>query len=501
MARIPEKVATAEHGVGARYGSSSHGLLGPTGHSGLVNDQRRTLGPVSARYRKIARLMALTDGLGVLLALTLAYWIRFQTPLPGRGYMTLTVMAPAVWIGIFHLHRLYLPQHLSAWEEFRRIVSSTAIGVVFLVMASYWTKAALSRIWLALGWVFALVLLLTLRRLWRWQIAQERTGGRLAYRTLIIGVNEEAAHLTAALGPEDGFRPIGCVWSDRWIARVHDLPVLGNLAHLADLVTDSQAECLFVASSAVDSKGMSRVIQTARQANVEVRMSANLPEILSSRLTIQPYGDVMALSLNPVRLSRGQVALKRAFDLICAGIGLVVLSPVLLAMSLAVRSSSRGAVLFRQERVTKGGRVFKMYKFRTMRSNADQLLAELDIDTSAPFFKMENDPRLTKVGSLLRKLSLDELPQLLNVLKGDMSLVGPRPLPVDQVRANLEILAPRHEVPAGMTGWWQVQGRSTFAPDDAIRMDLFYIENWSLSLDLFILLKTLGVVASRRGAL
>jgi lipopolysaccharide/colanic/teichoic acid biosynthesis glycosyltransferase len=143
-----------------------------------------------------------------------------------------------------------------------------------------------------------------------------------------------------------------------------------------------------------------------------------------------------------------------------------------------------------------------MYKFRTMRDDADRLLEELEVDPSAPFFKLgAEDPRLTRVGRFLRKYSLDELPQLLNVLKGEMSLVGPRPLPAEQVAANLELLGPRHEVSAGVTGWWQVQGRSEVDDaDEAVRMDLFYIENWSLALDLFVLLKTFGAVLAKRGA-
>jgi lipopolysaccharide/colanic/teichoic acid biosynthesis glycosyltransferase len=150
--------------------------------------------------------------------------------------------------------------------------------------------------------------------------------------------------------------------------------------------------------------------------------------------------------------------------------------------------------------VTKGGAAFTVYKFRTMLQNGDSLLGDRLADVSSPFFKVEDDPRLTKVGRILRKLSLDELPQLLNVIKGEMSLVGPRPLPVDQVAANLELLGPRHEVPTGVTGWWQVNGRSDLSPEEALRLDLFYIENWSLSLDLYILLKTIGVIFARRGA-
>lgn len=497
MARVLDgrEVTREQDGGPAGIGG---GLLAPAGYQSMIPSQ--PAGPVSRRYRRIARQMAAVDAVSVLVALVSAYFVRFTTlSLPG-GYVALTLLAPAIWVTIFQLHRLYAPEHLSAWEEFRRVISSSALGVVFLVMASYWTKAELSRLWLAYGWVLALALLLVARRAWRWHIAVQRADGRLAYRTLIVGVNEEAGRLAGTLRPEDGFSLVGCVYVDRSMPSTQGLPVLGRLENLPGVIRDYQIECLFVASSATDDKAMSRVIQTGRLANVEIRLSANLPEILSSRLTIQPYGQVMALSLKPVRLSGMQATSKRVFDLVVASAALVLLSPVLLAVAVAVRSSSRGSVLFRQDRVTKGGRVFRMYKFRTMKRNADELVADLDLDTATPFFKLQVDPRLTKLGNRLRKLSLDELPQLFNVIKGDMSLVGPRPLPVDQVTANLEVLTPRHEVPAGVTGWWQVQGRSNFTPEEAIKMDLFYIENWSLALDLFILLKTLRVVAARKGA-
>jgi lipopolysaccharide/colanic/teichoic acid biosynthesis glycosyltransferase len=201
-----------------------------------------------------------------------------------------------------------------------------------------------------------------------------------------------------------------------------------------------------------------------------------------------------------VRLSGTQTVVKRAFDLLVASVGMVCIAPVWLVIAALIRLTSKGPVLFRQERVTKAGRAFTVYKFRTMVQDSAKVLEEHNIDPSAPFFKLDDDPRLTPVGRLLRKLSLDELPQLLNVLKGDMSLVGPRPLPVEQVAANLELLSSRHEVPAGVTGWWQINGRSSVSFEEAVRMDLFYIENWSLSLDLYILLKTVGCVLAGKGA-
>ena len=186
--------------------------------------------------------------------------------------------------------------------------------------------------------------------------------------------------------------------------------------------------------------------------------------------------------------------MKRIIDLAVASVALLLSLPLWPVIALAIRLDSRGPVLFHQDRVTKDGRIFRMHKFRTMRP------ADPAFDTTRPFFKLESDPRLTRVGALLRRLSLDELPQLWNVLTGEMSIVGPRPLPADQVAANSDVLTPRQAVPAGMTGWWQINGRSRVTADEALRLDLFYIENWSPTLDLYILLKTLGAVVKREGA-
>ena len=226
-----------------------------------------------------------------------------------------------------------------------------------------------------------------------------------------------------------------------------------------------------------------------------MRVSANLSQTLTSRLTLQKVGGAIALSIRSVRLTRTQVAMKRAFDLVMASAALAVSLPLWAVIAVAIRLSSPGPVFFHQDRVTKGGRIFRMHKFRTMKVDVDS-----PVDTSAPFFKLQSDPRLTPVGTVLRRLSLDELPQFWNVLKGEMSLVGPRPLPADQVAANLELLGPRHEVPAGVTGWWQINGRSGVTPEEAIHLDQFYIENWSLSLDLYIVLKTFGAVLGQKGA-
>jgi exopolysaccharide biosynthesis polyprenyl glycosylphosphotransferase len=257
-----------------------------------------------------------------------------------------------------------------------------------------------------------------------------------------------------------------------------------------------------VAATAVSPEEMNHVAKAVRLEGVEVRVTATLPDVLSSRLSVQPFGGITALSLHPVRLSGSQVVAKRAFDLIVAGVGLILASPLLLAIAVAVKLTSPGPILYRSTRVGQRGRPFTMLKFRTMRPGADQEVDRLreEMGVTNLMFKLKDDPRVSRVGKLLRKVSLDELPQLINVVRGEMSIVGPRPPLPEEVTRYVDWQFDRLEVPPGITGLWQVSGRSDLSFDDCVRLDLFYIENWSLSYDLYILAKTIPVLLSPRGA-
>ena len=454
------------------------------------------------RYRHLAFGLAATDLLSAAAALLLAGAIRFEGGMVPGVYLVALGIALFIWVPVFRLYGLYSVRHLSAAEEFRRVIGASSIGVLFIVLTSYWSQASLARQWVALTWGLVLVFELLSRRVWRHVVWKLRQDGRLALKTLIIGTNSEAGHLAVALSaPGLGFEPLGYVTVGDGAVTANGLDVMGDVTRLRHLIRQQAADCVFVASSAVSSQDMLTVVQASRQAGAEVRVSANLPHLLADRLSVQPLGpEVMAISLKPVHLTGGQRVTKRVFDFAIASLGLLVLSPGLALIGLAIKLGSKGPVFFRQSRVTKGGREFTVFKFRTMRADGDEILAERGIDTSAAFFKLQEDPRLTRLGRLLRKSSLDELPQLINVVRGEMSLVGPRPLPVDQVAANLELLGPRHEVPAGVTGWWQINGRSEVSPEESVRLDLFYIDNWSLTLDLYVLLKTVGTILARRGA-
>jgi exopolysaccharide biosynthesis polyprenyl glycosylphosphotransferase len=454
------------------------------------------IGDALQRYRAISLGLAFSDALCIVVALMVSYQIRYSMrPMPLRE-LAVVVVAPWLWVAVFRAFNLYAPQQLYPPEEFRGIIGATSLGIVLVVMASYWSKTSFPRVWLGMTWLLALLLELATRRAWEAYELRLKHDGRLVLRTLIVGTTNEAARLAENLAvPTSGFTPLGHVKASDPSIVTGSLPVVGDIGDLRQVVREHTADCLFVASTSVSAEDMFQVTQVARQEHTEVRVSANLHQTLTSRLTFQKVGTTIALSIRPVRLTRTQVAIKRAFDLVVASVALVASLPIWVAIALAIRLSSRGPLFFHQERVSKGGRLFRMYKFRSMRIDVNS-----PADTSTPFFKLESDPRLTRVGRIIRRLSLDELPQFWNVLKGEMSLVGPRPLPADQVSANLELLSPRHEMPAGVTGWWQINGRSGVTPDEAIQLDQFYIENWSLSLDLYILLKTFGAVVSRKGA-
>jgi exopolysaccharide biosynthesis polyprenyl glycosylphosphotransferase len=448
------------------------------------------------RYRTIATGLAFSDAACVLAALAVSYFVRYGSRPMAPLEAAAILVAPLLWVAVFHAFSLYAPQHLSAAEELRRVIGATGVGIVLLAMVSFWSNSSFSRGWIGLTWLLTLFGELAARRGWRWHIYRLRMDGRIAYRTLVVGTTAEADRLCQILDQEgSGFLPLGLVRPPDQAIEANSKLVLGELHHLRELIREHAADCLFVASSAVGEEETALVAQAGRLEGAEVRVSVNLPQVLTSRPSLQKVGPAIALSLRPARLSASQKAVKRAFDLVLASAVLLATLPVWVATALAIRLTSRGPIFFHQERVTTGGKVFRMHKFRTMRPAGPSDRPGASVASS----KTEADPRLTRVGKLIRRLSIDELPQLWNVLVGEMSIVGPWPLPADLVAANAELLGARHEVPAGLTGWWQINGRTGATAEEALRLDLFYVENWSLSLDLYILVKTFGAVILGQG--
>jgi exopolysaccharide biosynthesis polyprenyl glycosylphosphotransferase len=277
---------------------------------------------------------------------------------------------------------------------------------------------------------------------------------------------------------------------------------LGGLEDLPAVVAAERVEEVIIADPDFDQERAVELVAMCHRKGVVVHVAPSTMEVLFDRAQFVPGQSVPLFTLRPPVFEGIDYTLKRTVDLIISAIALVVLAPLLLVVAFAVKLSSRGPVIYRSMRPGIGGRPFYCFKFRTMRDHADQLQADLEQlnEKSGALFKIRRDPRVTPVGRLLRRFSLDELPQLVNVIRGEMSLVGPRPLPMRDFERLEEWHKKRYLVLPGITGLWQVSGRSELDFDDLVRLDFLYLERWSVLLDLSILLKTLPIVLSRRGA-
>jgi exopolysaccharide biosynthesis polyprenyl glycosylphosphotransferase len=277
---------------------------------------------------------------------------------------------------------------------------------------------------------------------------------------------------------------------------------LGRIEDLAAVLEHHRVQEVIIADPDFPEDRAVELVDQCHRRGVTVRIAPSTMEILVHRAEFVPGASVPLFELRPPVFDGFDYFVKRSFDFVGALLLLVLLSPILLAISIAVFITSRGPVLYRSIRPGIGGEPFACFKFRTMRSDADQLQADLESlnEASGALFKIRRDPRMTRVGRLLRRYSLDELPQLLNVVMGQMSLVGPRPLPQRDFDQLEEWHKKRYLVLPGLTGLWQVSGRSELDFDDLVRLDFLYLERWSVGLDLTILLKTIPAVLSRRGA-
>jgi exopolysaccharide biosynthesis polyprenyl glycosylphosphotransferase len=333
-----------------------------------------------------------------------------------------------------------------------------------------------------------------------------RRGGGLLRPVVIVGVNHEAREIAAWMtsDPDLGYRLAGFV-TDLPVDRVHPSvagDVLGTVTDLRTVVTEAGAVGVIVAATATTLDVSNRLVRELTNAGIHVELSSALRDIAVSRLTVRPFGRFPVIYVEPVRRAGWRTFAKRSFDIAVATCGLVAAGLLMAVVAVAVRLDSRGPVIFRQIRVGRDGVPFEVLKFRTMVVDAEERIIDLrDLnEAQGPLFKIADDPRITRVGRLLRKTSIDELPQLWNVVRGEMSLVGPRPALPSEVAAWHPELHERLRVKPGMTGMWQVNGRSTSSWDDYVRLDLYYVDNWSLTTDLAILAKTLPAVLTSRGA-
>jgi exopolysaccharide biosynthesis polyprenyl glycosylphosphotransferase len=349
---------------------------------------------------------------------------------------------------------------------------------------------------------FALLYVLSFRAMYEWLTGAILRAAGYRRRAVLVGTGKHISDVAHALGdaPHSPIEVVGFLSPKSLPA--NGLKALGSLADLDTVLGSERIDEVIIADPDFPQVDAVELVDQCHQRGVRVRLAPSTMEILIHRAEFVPGQSVPLFELGPPVFEGVDFALKRAFDLIGATILLILLSPVLIALALAVRVSSRGPILYRSTRRGIGQRPFPCLKYRTMHSDAEERQADLEEfnEATGALFKIREDPRLTRVGSFLRRFSLDELPQLINVLRGEMSLVGPRPLPQRDYDMLEDWHRKRYLVLPGITGLWQVSGRSELDFDDLVHLDFIYLEHWSLALDLTILLKTIPAVISRRGA-
>jgi exopolysaccharide biosynthesis polyprenyl glycosylphosphotransferase len=320
-------------------------------------------------------------------------------------------------------------------------------------------------------------------------------------RVILVGEGESLARLQRSLAATRGglaYEFVGAVAEEH----VAGLRPLGSRSELSRVLEDVRPDELVLAEAALDERAVLEVVEQAHKHGIRVRLAPDTTELLVQRGEYVPGQGTPLFELRPPVLTGWDWAVKRSFDVVTSVLVLVLGLPLWALIALAVKLSSRGPVLYVDRRIGVGEREFPMLKFRTMVSGAADLQPGLEEqnEASGALFKMRDDPRVTRVGRILRRLSLDEIPQIVNVLRGEMSLVGPRPLPLRDYRLLEDWHRARYAVLPGMTGLWQISGRSGLTFDDLVRLDFTYLENWSIWLDITIIAKTIPAVLTRRGA-
>ncbi|WP_280695774.1 sugar transferase [Kitasatospora sp. GP82] len=426
------------------------------------------------------------------------------------GRQEIVALLPLLWPLALLAQRAYGQRHLGGGDEYRRITrAALALGAVTLLGSELvlGQDRLVHDAMLALTGAVALTALL--RRVLQWRLTAGWAAGRNLRRVLVVGHPGAVSGLAASLARQSphGLRLIGtCLTAAPSLDRLPDqrLPVLGGKDNVLSVVRRTGCDAVIVLPDPVlDETALRRLGWDLHGEGVQLLISPMLSDVVATRLSVEAVGSLPLLRLRSPSRSAAARLPKEILDRLAAAVGLLLLTPLLLLVAAAVRVTSPGPALFQQRRVGLDGEPFTMFKFRTMLQNAEELrdeLAELNLNNDGPLFKMTRDPRTTGVGRFLRRYSLDELPQLINVLAGHMSLVGPRPPLPEETLDYDEATRRRLLVKPGLTGLWQVSGRSDLPWKEAVRLDLSYVDNWSHALDAQILLRTTGAVARGKGA-
>lgn len=470
---------------------------GGSGHDGNV--------PPRATY-------VVADAAAITVSLVIAHLLRFGVsaallPGPNVPYVLVAVFAVPVWLGVLALAGCYDRQILGGGsDEYRRVLNG---GVHFLAVVA--VAHFLGRLVIARGYVgvlipVALVLTLLTRGALRLWLHRQRRHGLYLHRLLLVGTRRSVVEVGQHLVRSEwsGFLVVGvCVDSDDAALSIGStsVPVVGALSGVAGAVAACRADAVAVTTEPQPGD-LTALVGELAGSDVAVLVAPAIADVAGPRTVVRDVAGLPLLHVAEPTFSGPQRVAKEVFDRVGAALALCALAPVFLVIAAAVRLDTPGPVFFTQTRVGRDGRRFSMVKFRTMVVDADRLLAELEDRNEADglLFKMRADPRVTRTGRFLRRYSLDELPQILNVVRGEMSMVGPRPpLPAEVERYEHHV-SRRLLVKPGITGLWQVSGRSDLPWDEAVRLDLYYVHHWSPTMDLTIMAKTFSAVVRAAGA-
>ncbi|MEB3980326.1 sugar transferase [Mycobacterium sp. 663a-19] len=476
-------------------------------------------GPARRWQHHYSRLLFITDSLIVCASVMLAQYARFGdspgSPDHPRQWITLfSVVFIALWLLCLTVFRTRSIRVIGdGIEEYRRIASASFWTFGIIAMTTLLAKIFLARGYLAVALPVGTLGLLVSRRLWRYYVANQRAHGRYQTRVLAIGdlaaVSQLAEELTR--NSRGGYVVVGVGIPGYGPPRgqkllVHDreIPVLGDEAHAlaaidscgADTVALTGTDCFGV-------RGIRQLMWQLETLDIDLVVAHGVMDVAEARLALRPVAGFPMLHVEKPQYREAQSFQKRALDICFALTALIVASPFLFAAAIAIKLTSKGPVFYRAERIGIDGKPFMMLKLRTMVDGADEQvehLLPLNGSAGGVLFKIRQDPRVTRVGRILRRFSIDEFPQFINVLKQDMSVVGPRPPLRREVDKYDGDVRRRLLVKPGVTGLWQVSGRSDLSWEESVRLDLSYVENWSMAGDLIIIAKTVKAVLTRRGA-
>lgn len=457
--------------------------------------------------RRYVRALVLADLSAGVAAGAVTFGLRFgdEVTAYNRWYLLLSALLPVALLAVLVVSRAYERRFLFVGtDEYQRVFRGGIGLIAGAAVLSYALDLDLARSYVLAALPAAVGSAVVLRFALRKRLHRERSRGQSLRRVLVVGHELSVIGITRQLRREryHGLEVVGACLPPRHDGVV-DLPVYGTFDDVATAVDAADADTVVVLSCPeLDGVALRRLAWRLERDEVDLIVGSALIDVAGARTTIRPFDGLPMLHVDHPRLHGGARMVKDLVDRLGALALFLLLGPVLLTVALCVRVTSRGPVLFRQVRVGRDGSEFRIFKFRSMFVDAEARLAELRHlnEHDGVLFKMREDPRVTPVGRWLRRFSLDELPQLLNVVLGQMSLVGPRPPLPSEVAAYAGDVRRRLAVKPGMTGLWQVSGRSDLSWEEAVRLDLRYVENWSLGLDLVILLRTMTAVVRSSGA-